>query len=200
MIALRYLWHCCCKQVGLFLLCVCWIAVHWTVHVMGGSLSDGKAGGHYTTPLLYRRDCCTRFSLLWEHQWSFPAWRCFLSGHMGKDASHTAEKSQLFFFFGPFFRYHANFPPFLLWLTVQRAYWEGLEFKDKKGTCQNELRNNTYSSTLCTFLSYRTYQEIFSVPHKDPERKGTDGGPHLTCLISISLKCLAQMIFLSTEI
>lgn len=118
----------------------------------------------------------------------------------GKGCFSHSWKVAAFFFFGPFFRYHANFPPFLLWLTVQRAYWEGLEFKDKKGTCQNELRNNTYSSTLCTFLSYRTYQEIFSVPHKDPERKGTDGGPHLTCLISISLKCLAQMIFLSTEI
>lgn len=35
---------------------------------------------------------------------------------------------------------------------------------------------------------------------KDPERKVTDGGPYLTCPISISLKCLAQMIFLSTEI
>lgn len=140
MIALIYLWHYSCKEAGLCLLCVCWIAVHCAVHVMGGSLSPGKGGGHYTTTL--PRYCTGEIAA--------PGSLCrgnfnnhFLPG--GVFAVGTWERMLLtqlkshsfFFFFGPFLNYHANFPPFLLWLTVQRQpTGKGLSLKIRKGLAE----------------------------------------------------------------
>ena len=54
---------------------------------------------------------------------------------MGKDAFHTDEKSQLFFGGGSFLPLPCQLPTFPVVTNCPKtAYWEGLEFKDKKGT------------------------------------------------------------------
>lgn len=75
---------------------------------MGGSQSARKAGGHYTTLLLYGEIAVPGFLCRGNLNNHFLPGGIFSVGTWERMLL-TQLKSHRFFFFGPFFRYYANF-------------------------------------------------------------------------------------------